>query len=143
MQLYECSSKIDDINKLIKLGRLLKVIFLEPGKIATKKEIEAAFFFAKKAMEKKQNISNNIENEVLLFLSRKTNFSSAIKEIGIKNTKKFLILCARRITKKKLKESLLLEKIKKITLPKFGKKIGGYSQAEIAIEAMALSRIKN
>lgn len=140
-----CRSSERDIAALVKAGSAIPcaLLFLRPDAVKSKKELEFAFFLAREAFKNKDNISGKIANEALLFLSRETNFSSAIRKIGATDGRDFLLACEKNVPLAKLKKILRLEKAEKAELPEWGKKIGAYSEGELAVEKMALARIRN
>ena len=145
MLVLRCSSTEKDIAALVSASAAMPgaLLFLKPDAVKAKKELEFAFYLAKEAFKNKSNISGKLANETLLFLSCETNFSSAIKKIGARDGRDFLLVCEKSIPIAKLKKLLRLEKMKKIALPEWGKKKGAYSEGELAVERMALARIRN
>jgi len=121
------------------------VLLLSPRAIRGKSEMETAFAFhlAKRAFEEKSNISSKPSNEALLFLAREMNFASALRKIGAKNARDFVLACGKDMPIAKVKKELGLTSAKRIELPKMGKKKGNYFEAERAVEQMALARIRN
>ena len=141
MQILRCSSSAKNIDELVKRGKSL--LFLSPTSVKTEKELEFAFYLAKEAFKNRGNISGKIANEALLFLSCETNFSSAIRKIGANDSGDFLLVAKKGIPIAKLKKLLRLERAERVRLPEWGKKIGNYSEGELAVEKMALARIRN
>ncbi len=121
----------------------LGCLVLSPKEEKTLKELEAAFELARRAFEAKENISTTPLHEALLFLACETNFSSAIARVGAKSTGDFLLVCEGKIGEGELKRKLQLTKATPVKLSEFGKKVGFYFEAELAIERMALCRIRN
>ncbi|MFA5929432.1 MAG: hypothetical protein WC861_00965 [Candidatus Micrarchaeia archaeon] len=106
-------------------------------------ELEAAFYLASRAFEEKGNISGKMSNEALLFLAREMNFASALRRIGAKDARAFVLVCEKSIPVAKVKRELGLVKAKKIALSRMGRKKGAYFEAELAVEQMALARARN
>jgi hypothetical protein len=71
------------------------------------------------------------------------NFSSALSKVGAKSVKDFILVSEKDLPISKLKKELMLTKMKIVELPEFGKKSGPYYEGELAIEKMALARVKN
>ena len=106
-------------------------------------EIEAAFHLAARAFEEKSNISGKMSNEALLFLAREMNFASALRKFGAKDARAFVFVCEKNILVARVKKALALTSAKKIVLPRMGKKNGAYFEGELAVEQMALARVRN
>jgi len=106
-------------------------------------ELEAAFYLAARAFEEKSNISGKISNEALLFLAREMNFASALRKIGAKDAREFVLVCEKNVPLAKVKRELGLTSAKKIALSRMGKKNGAYFEGERAVEEMALARVRN
>lgn len=145
MLILRCSSSTKSVHEIVRLAEAngWRLLFLTPSAAKTKKEIEAAFYLAKQASETGTNISDSLAKEALLFLACEMNFSSALEKAGAKTAKDFVLVCEKSIPIAELKKGLMLTKAKAVKLPEFGKKRGGYTEGELAIERMALSRIKN
>ena len=145
MIVLRCGSSEKDMAALVRESGSIPcaLLFLKPDAVKTGKELEFAFYLAKEAFKNKGNISGKIANEALLFLSCQTNFSSAVKKIGATDGGDFLLACEKDIPLAELKKALRLEKAEKMKLPEWGKKRGAYSEGELAVEKMALARIRN
>ncbi|MEM4554556.1 MAG: hypothetical protein QXT25_01770 [Candidatus Anstonellaceae archaeon] len=144
MIILECSSLIENVESLVETSkRLGDVLLLSSIKGRTAKELEACFALAKKAFKSKTNISQSIPNEAMLFLAKETNFSSAVKKIGVSDPADFILVAERSIPIGKIKKELSLVKAKPVCLPAWGKKRRGYFEADLAIESMALRRISD
>jgi tRNA threonylcarbamoyladenosine modification (KEOPS) complex Cgi121 subunit len=109
----------------------------------TSLEISFAFYLARRAFSEKRNISQKIQNEALLFLSCESNFASALRSAGATDAGDFVLVCEKSLPVAKVKTALSLTFAKKIALPGWGKKKGHYTEAELAIEKMALARARN
>lgn len=142
MRILRCASTAKTIGELAARAEW-ELLFLSPGAAKTKKGLEAAFLLAKEAFADGTNVSDGVAKEALLFLANEMNFSSALKKVGAASAKDFLLVSEKNLPVAKLKKELKLVKMKKISLPEWGKKIGGYFEAELAIEKMALARVKN
>lgn len=142
MLALRCSSSAKSIADLAAKGDG-KLLFLAPDAARTGKELEAAFYFAKEAHAAGTNISNSRAKEALLFLACEMNFSSALSKAGAASPKDFVLVSEKKIPLAELKKKLMLTKAKPLALPEFGKKRGSYFEAELAIERMALARVKN
>lgn len=120
-------------------------ILLSPAALAGRSRMELSFAFhlARRAFEGKRNISGKLSNEALLFLSREMNFASALKKIGAKDAREFVLVCEKNIPLAKLKKELALVAAKSVALSEKGKKKGHYFEGELAVEEMALARVKN
>lgn len=120
-------------------------LLLSPGAMGgrTGRELAFAFHLAREAFSGKRNVSQKLPNEALLFLSREMNFSSALRKIGAKDAEDFVLVCEKNLPLSKVKNALALSFAEKIPLPERGKRKGRYFEAELAIEEMALSRVKN
>ena len=144
MLLLRCSSSAKSVNELLRLGgRFEGMLFISPKAVRSRKELEAAFALASAAFREKTNISPKLSNEALLFLACETNFASAARKAGTSSTDDFAIVSQEKIPIATLRKKLLLAKAETINLGEWGKKKGAYFEAELAIERMALSRIKN
>ena len=106
-------------------------------------ELEAAFYLATRAFEEKSNISGKLSNEALLFLAREMNFASALRKIGATDAREFVLVCEKSPPMAKVKKALELSSAKKIVLSRMGKKKGAYFEGELAVEQMALARVRN
>lgn len=142
MLALRCSSSFS-IKELVEKAGGMGCLVLSPEDGRTQKGLEAAFELAKRSFGAKENISPTLLHEALLFLACETNFSSAIANAGAKSAQDFLLVCEGKIPVARLKKELRLGKATPAKLSEFGKKVGFYSEAELAIERMALSRIRN
>jgi len=144
MLVLRCSSKEKSMDKLLKMAQKVPyaLLFLKPAAAKTKAELEFAFFLARGTIKSRKSISAKLANEAMLFLSGETNFSSAVRKIGAKKTSDFVLVAERDLKLAKLKKALNLKKAKAHKLSAWGKKRKNYSQGELAIEKMAISRIK-
>jgi len=106
-------------------------------------ELEAAFYLARRAFEGKSNVSGKMANEALLFLAREMNFASALRRVGASDARDFVLACEKGVPLAKVKKGLGLTSARKISLSRMGKKKGGYFEGELAVERMALARVKN
>ena len=106
-------------------------------------ELEAAFCLARRAFEEKNNISGKMANEALLFLAREMNFASALRRVGAKSARSFVLVCEKNVSIARVKKELGLTSAKKIALSKMGKKKGAYFEGDLAVEQMALARVRN
>ena len=120
-------------------------ILLSPSSLEGKTEVEFVFSFhlARRAFEEKRNISAKASNEALLFFSREMNFASALRKNGAKDARDFVLVCEKRLPIAQVRETLGLKTAKKISLSRMGKKKGAYFEGELAVEEMALARVKN
>jgi tRNA threonylcarbamoyladenosine modification (KEOPS) complex Cgi121 subunit len=125
------------------LGTPCLVLSSEAIKGRTIFELEAAFYLAGRAFEEKSNISSKLSNEALLSLAREMNFASALRKIGAKSAHGFVLVCAKNVPLAKVKKELALTSAKRLALSRMGKKKGGYFEAELAVEEMALARARN
>jgi len=119
------------------------VLLLSPSAVKTEKELEAAFHLAREAFAGKENVSSKLSNEAMLFLANETNFSSAVRKIGAASPDDFALVSEGKLPIPRLKKALLLAGCQKLCLSEWGKKKGGYFEGELAIERMALGRIRN
>jgi len=119
------------------------MLVLSPSAAKTKKELEFAFFLAAEAFREKANLSPKLANEAMLFLACETNFASAVRKIGAKSVRDFVLVREKGIPLARLKKKLMLVEIKRLALPEWGKKKGGYREGELAAERMATARIRN
>ena len=106
-------------------------------------ELEAAFHLAARAFEEKSNISGKMANEALLFLAREMNFASALRRVGAKSAHSFVLVCEKDVPLARVKRELGLVKASRVKLSRMGKKKGAYFEGELAIEQMALARVRN
>ncbi len=144
MQVIRCSSDAAGINELVQLGEGLgELLFLAPKAVRTEKELEAAFAMARSAFDEGRNLSPKVQNEAMLFLAQETNFSSAARKIGAASPDDFILVSEAKIPIAKLKAKLRLTRAQSLKLSEWGGKKGGYLEGELAIEKMALARIKN
>jgi len=98
-------------------------VLLNPEKINSTEELELAYFLAEKSFRNKKNIAKKFRYEFLLWLSGKTDISSAIKYFQTSEKRKILVLFKGKM---KLKPA----KLEKRAEP-------------LDIERISLSRIKN
>jgi len=144
MMVLRCSSDAVSINELVALGEGLgEFLFLAPKAVRTGKELEAAFAMARSAFDEGRNLSPKVQNEAILFLAQETNFSSAARKIGAASPDDFILVSEAKIPIAKLKAKLRLARAQSLKLSEWGGKKGGYLEGELAIEKMALARIKN
>ncbi|MEM2138464.1 MAG: hypothetical protein QW568_05230 [Candidatus Anstonellaceae archaeon] len=142
MLVLRCSSSAKSIAELAaKSGE--ELLFLAPDAAKTEKELEAAFYFAREAVGSGTGISDTMAKEALLFLSCEMNFSSALKKVGASSPEDFVLVSEKKIPLARLKKELMLVSAKAMKLPELGKRVGGYTEGELAIERMALARVKN
>ena len=146
MQVLLCSSE-KPLGAIVEAAEALRTpcLLLSPEAMEGKTglELEAAFHLASRAFEEKRNISSKLSNEALLFLAREMNFASALRKIGAKNARGFVLVCEKDVPVAKVKREMGLASAKKITLPRMGKKKGAYFEGERAVEEMALARGRN
>ena len=145
MLVLRCSSSEKGIATVVKesAGAPCALLFLKPDAARTAKELEAAFYLAKEAFKNRNNISGKLSNEAMLFLSCETNFSSALAKIGATDARDFLLVAENDVPVAALKKLLKLARAVKMKLPEWGKKQEAYSEGELAVEKMALARIRN
>ncbi len=124
-------------------AKLGAVLLLSPKAVRTGKELEAAFYLAREAFRAKENVSGKLSNEAMLFLACETNFTSAVRKVGAASQDDFVIVSEGKIPAKKLKDALKLVRCQQLVLTTRGKKKGNYFEGELAVERMALSRIRN
>ena len=141
MMVLKCSSSAASIGDLV--GKGGGALFLAPSAVKTKKELKFAFYLAQEAFRTKENISKKPANEAVLFLACETNFTSAAKKIGARSARDFVLVSQKKIPLARLKKELLLTSAKPLKLPEWGRKRGHYSEGELAVEKMALARIRN
>ena len=125
------------------LGAPCMMLSPEAMKGKTGLELEAAFYLAARAFEEKSNISGKLSNEALLFLAREMNFASALRRIGAKDARAFVLVCGKNVPLARVKKELGLVSAKKIALSRMGKKKGAYFEGELAVEQLALARARN
>ena len=146
MQVLLCSSE-KPLGAIVEAAEALRTpcLLLSPEAMEGKTglELEAAFHLASRAFEEKRNISSKLSNEALLFLAREMNFASALRRLGAKNARSFVLVCEKNVPMAEVKKKLGLSSAKKITLPRMGKKKGAYFEGELAVERMALARARN
>ncbi|MFA6214893.1 MAG: hypothetical protein WC717_06500 [Candidatus Micrarchaeia archaeon] len=141
-----CSSEKPLGEAVAAAGALLPPCILLSPKAAggmTGMELEAAFCLARRAFEEERNISGKLSNEALLFLAREMNFASALRKIGAKDGRDFVFVCEKAVPVAKVKRALGLSKAKRIPLSRMGRRMGAYFEGELAVEGMALARIRN
>jgi tRNA threonylcarbamoyladenosine modification (KEOPS) complex Cgi121 subunit len=145
MLILRCSSSASSVHSLVGIAdsQGWGILFLKPDAARTRKELEAAFYLANEAFAAKGNISAKMANEAMLFLACEMNFTSAAKKVGATDAKDFLLVSEKDLPVAVLKKKLMLAKIAPLKLPEFGKKKNGYTEGELAIERMALARVKN
>ncbi len=144
MMVLRCSSDAAGINELVELGEGSgEFLFLAPKAVRTGKELEAAFAMARSAFDEGRNLSPKLQNEAMLFLAQETNFSSAARKIGAASPDDFILVSEAKIPIAKLKAKLKLTRAQALKLSEWGGKKGGYLEGELAVEKMALARIKN
>jgi tRNA threonylcarbamoyladenosine modification (KEOPS) complex Cgi121 subunit len=120
-------------------------LFLSPRAIKGRSgmELSFAFYLARRAFEEKSNISPKLPNEALLFLAKEMNFATALRKIGAKSARDFVLVCEKGVPIARTKKLLQLSSAKKIALSKMGRKKGAYTEGELAVEEMALARVRN
>ncbi|MCX8197882.1 MAG: hypothetical protein N3F07_01665 [Candidatus Micrarchaeota archaeon] len=138
-----CSSGLKSASELVSRAKDFPALLLRPDAAGTQKELEAALALAQKAFGEGKNISSRLPNEAMLFLASETNFSSAARKVGVRDPGDFLIVAKSKIPLPQLRKRLALKKARRARLSKLGRKIGKYYQAELGIERMALSRLRN
>ncbi len=144
MLVLRCSSSAEGMHELVESsGRLGDVLLLSPSAVRTEKGLQGAFALARAAFAAKANISPNLANEAVLFLACETNFSSALRKVGAADPSDFVLVSEGKIPSAKLKKELKLLRAQTLKLTEWGKKKGGYTEAELAIEKMATARIRN
>jgi tRNA threonylcarbamoyladenosine modification (KEOPS) complex Cgi121 subunit len=145
MLILRCSSKEKRMHALVASAEALpsECILIRPSAARMERELQFAFYLARGAFGMKNNISSKLSNEAILFLARETNFSSALKKVGASDASDFILVCEKRLPVPAVKKILSLSSAQKIRLPEWGEKKGHYSKAELAIEEMALARIRN
>ncbi len=141
MLAIRCSSTAASVHELLKRGE--GMLFLVPGAAKTEKELEFAFYLAGEAFKAGTNISGKMANEAMLYLACETNFSSAARKDGAKDAKDFVLVLQKSVPLSQLKKKLLLTKAVPLKLPKWGGRVGKYYGGELAVERMALARIRN
>jgi len=144
MQILRCSSSIASMHELVSATAALgDMLVLSPKAVRTRKELEAAFHLARQAFEGKENISSKLSNEAVLFLACEINFESALRKVGAADTSDFVLVSEKKFPIKELVKKLRLTRCLQLTLTEWGKKKGKYIEGELAIEKMALARIRN
>ena len=144
MMVLRCSSDAESMGELVELGASLgEFLFLAPKAVRTGKELEAAFAMARGAFAEGRNLSPKVQNEAMLFLACETNFSSAARKAGAISPDDFVLVSEKKIPSSELKAKLKLTRAQALALSEWGAKKGGYTERELAIEKMALARIKN
>lgn len=144
MMVLRCSSDAESVKELVELGASLgELLFLAPKAVRTGKELEAAFAMARDAFSEGRNLSPKVQNEAMLFLACETNFSSAMRKVGAASPDDFVLVSEKKITSAELKAKLLLTRAQSLALSEWGEKKGGYFEGELAVEKMALARIRN
>jgi hypothetical protein len=145
MLVLRCSSSAGSVHELVGLAGSMGggMLLLRPQAARTMKELEFCLFLAGEAFREKTGISGKLANEAMLFLACETNFSSAARKVGAASADDFVLVSQKKIQLAKLKGKLLLTKAEKLPLPEWGRKKGHYFEGELAVERMALARIKN
>lgn len=144
MMVLRCSSSAKDMQHVVKAASSLgEVLLLSPSAVRTRKELQFAFYLAKEAFAQGENIASSPAKEALLFLSCETNFSSAVRKVGAASVDDFVLVSESKLASSKLKKALLLTRAQALKLSEWGRKKGNYFEGELAVEKMALSRIRN
>jgi tRNA threonylcarbamoyladenosine modification (KEOPS) complex Cgi121 subunit len=147
MMCIRCKSGKNGLSELVAKAEGLPCgcMLLSPSAVKGRTSLEMAFAFylARRAIFEGRNISNKVSNEALLFLSCESNFSSALRRMGAKDARDFALVCEKIIPLARVKRVLGLSSAREIALPVWGKRKGNYAQAELAIERMALARVRN
>ncbi|MFA4983148.1 MAG: hypothetical protein WC588_02935 [Candidatus Micrarchaeia archaeon] len=147
MMVLRCSSNARNMRELVSLSDAagLEALFLSPAAASkmTLAELEFAFYLAKRAFEANGNVSKKRMNEAMLFLACETNFSSAARKMGAADPSDFALVLEGDSAPARLRKALELESLGSMRLLKWGKKKGDYSEGELAVERMALARIRN
>jgi hypothetical protein len=66
-----------------------------------------------------------------------------LRKIGANDAREFVLACEKDVPLAKVKKELGLASAKKIALPRMGKRKGAYFEGELAVEQMALARVRN
>lgn len=144
MMVLRCSSSIASMHELVSAASALgDVLVLSPKAAMTGKALEAAFLLAREAFGAEENISSKIANEALLFLSCEINFESALKKVGASDPSDFVLVSEKKFPIRELVKKLGLTRCLQLSRTEWGKKKGKYTEGELAIEKMALARIRN
>lgn len=98
-------------------------VLLDPEKVKSGEELELAHYLAKKSFKNKSNIAKKFKYEFLLWLSGKTDISSAIRYSKTSRKEKLLVVFNGEL-------NLKSAKLKKTADP-------------LDLERISLSRIKN
>lgn len=149
MAFYRCSGGKRGMREIVEDGKGIPcpALFLSPQAAKAVGESEAgfAFYLARRAFAEKANISSKLSNEALLFLARQTNFSSAVRKLGAKDAKAFVLVLEEKLAPSKVKKLLGLKSVKLIAKKRAKAARGGelYAKDMLCAEEMALSRIRN
>jgi tRNA threonylcarbamoyladenosine modification (KEOPS) complex Cgi121 subunit len=108
------------------------ILLLNPKKIGAEEELFLAEALAKNAAREKRGIAKKEEMEFLLWLSAKTNISSAYREYWFKSPKNLLLVSLKKGAKAQLIKQFRISEKK----PEFKK-----HAAPAQIERISLSRI--
>ncbi len=85
-------SKEELVKKIIALNDAGHTVQLfDANNINSRLHILGAYVNARVSFQDKSNVSKTIATEMLLFASMTTQISEAIRKLGIKNTKKFIV----------------------------------------------------
>ena len=146
MLILKCSSE-KPLNAIVEAAAALGApcLLLSPAALKGKTglELDAAFYLAARAFGERSNISKKVSNEALLFLAREMNFASALRKIGAKSARDFVLVCGKNVPLARVKRELGLASAKKLALSRMGRKKGNYFEGELAAEQMALARARN
>lgn len=144
MMVLRCSSYAKNMHELVAAAEGLGfALLLSPSAVKTEKELEFAYYLANEAFAAGSNISAKLSNETMLYLSCETNFSSALRKMGAADPSDFMVVSEVKIPLAKLKKALKLSRAQEVRLSQWGKMKGYYFEGELAVERMALARIRN
>jgi len=138
-------SKINSINK----GKGAVVQIFDPNRIINKIHLSGAYIDAVESFGDKTNISKSKGMEMLLFVAMTNQISDAIKMVGAKSSREFVLFANNKTSFNKLKP--LIKSSKEITRDKksqleIARKFGIYSKDDLdkfILQKMAISRIRD
>jgi len=141
----ELLSKINSINK--NKGTVVQIF--DPGRIINKIHILGAYIDAEESFKGKTNISKSKSLEMLLFVAMTNQISEAIKTVGAKNSKEFILFANNRAAFNRLapliSHSRDLARSKKLQA-EIARGFGIYSKdslIQFVLQKMTISRISD
>lgn len=133
MRIFRLKSELDP-QKLCNELEGLDAIAIKTDIVESLEEIELAWYLAQRAFSKKKNVGKKLKYEFLLWLSGKTDISSAMESTAPKRDAEFLVVVLSDLDNREIVKRLNANE-KPLGLKKSGD--------PMKLEQISLSRIKN